>query len=89
MRLRFLPDRTGEDLCRVAYAIPRKAGNAVVRNRIRRRTRAAVDQVAGEMAPGCYLISPSRDTIDMTFPDLTNSLRASLRSAGALQEAMQ
>jgi len=73
----------------VAYAIPKKTGNAVVRNRIRRRLRAAVDQVADEMAPGAYLISPQRATIDMDFTELITSLRRSLDAAGATEEAQQ
>ncbi len=86
MRLRYLADTSEGGLRRVAYAIPRKAGGAVVRNRLRRRLRAAVDQVDGEMAPGAYLISPDRAVIDMDFNELIDSLRKSLRAAGALQE---
>lgn len=86
MRLRYLADTSEGGLCRVAYAIPRKAGGAVVRNRLRRRLRAAVDQVDRQMAPGAYLISPDRAVIDMDFNELLDSLRKSLRAAGALQE---
>lgn len=86
MRLRFLPAPPGDDLRRVAYAIPTKAGGAVARNRIRRRLRAAVDTLVDEMAPGAYVISPDRTTIDMTFEALIHSLRSSLRDAGATRE---
>jgi ribonuclease P protein component len=67
----------------VAYAIPRRTGGAVVRNRLRRRLRAAVDHVVGEMAPGAYLISPEPAAIDMDFSDLIHNLRLSVRAAGA------
>jgi ribonuclease P protein component len=56
----------------------------VVRNRLRRRLRAAVDQVAGEMRPGAYLIFPDATAINMDFSTLIHSLRASMRAAGAL-----
>jgi len=69
----------------VAYAIPRRAGGAVARNRLRRRLRAAVDLVADEMSPGAYLISPDSTVIDMDFTALTHSLRASMRAAGAIR----
>jgi ribonuclease P protein component len=70
----------------VAYAVPRKAGGAVTRNRIRRRLRAAVDALVDEMAPGAYLISPDRTAADMPFEALIHSLRTSLRAAGATRE---
>jgi ribonuclease P protein component len=70
----------------VAYAIPRRMGGAVVRNRIRRRLRAAVDQVSEEMAPGAYLISPDATAIDMDFNELIDRLRKSLSAAGATRE---
>jgi len=86
VRLRFLADEAGEGLCRVAYAIPRRTGGAVVRNRLRRRLRAAVDEVADDMAPGAYLISPDAAAINMDFKELIDSLRLSVRAAGASRE---
>jgi ribonuclease P protein component len=86
VRLRFLAGQAGDELCRVAFAIPRRTGGAVVRNRIRRRLRAAIDQVSDEMAPGAYLISPDATAIDMDFNKLIDSLRESLTAAGATRE---
>ena len=42
----------------VAFAIPRKVGGAVVRNRARRRVRALLDERArhGALRPGAYLV---------------------------------
>jgi len=86
LAVRFVPAEDGDESRRVAYAISRKAGGAVRRNRIRRRLRSAVDAVAEEMAAGAYLITPDRTTIDMAFTALINSLRASLLAAGAIRE---
>jgi ribonuclease P protein component len=41
---------------RVAYAVGRSAGNAVDRNRVRRRLRALVHAHAAELVPGWYLV---------------------------------
>jgi len=86
LRLRFLADQAGDGVTRVAYAIPRRTGGAVLRNRIRRRLRAAVDELADEMAPGAYLISPDHAAATTPFNELIHSLRASLRAAGAIRE---
>jgi ribonuclease P protein component len=42
---------------RVAYAISRRVGPAVVRNRVRRRLRALTREAAPLLRPGAYLIS--------------------------------
>jgi ribonuclease P protein component len=52
----------------VAYAINRGVGGAVQRNRLRRRLRAIVHGT--QLAPGRYLISASRDAIDLPFTEL-------------------
>lgn len=39
---------------RVAFAIPRKVGTAVIRNRVRRRLRALVRE--RDLVPGLYLV---------------------------------
>ena len=53
---------------RMAYAIGRSVGSAVVRNRLRRRLRAlALDWArAGELRPGWYLVgaTPAASAVD-------------------------
>ncbi|HET6950226.1 MAG TPA: ribonuclease P protein component [Acidimicrobiales bacterium] len=66
----------GGDHARVAYAIGRKVGPAVVRNRLRRRLRAAVREVdrAGGLAPGAYLISLRPDAAHASYGQLRRDL---------------
>jgi ribonuclease P protein component len=56
---------------RVAYAVPRSVGNAVVRNRVRRRLRAAVHAHAAELREGhAYLIGASTRAADASYSEL-------------------
>jgi ribonuclease P protein component len=64
---------------RVAYAVPRSVGNAVVRNRVRRRLRDLVRRHAAELRDGhAYLIGASARAADATFVDLDGALSALL-----------
>ena len=62
---------------RVAYAIGRRVGPAVVRNRLRRRLRAAVrdlDRSRGGLAAGAYLISLRPEAAQRSYRDLHRDL---------------
>jgi ribonuclease P protein component len=66
---------------RVAYAIGRRAGGAVARNKIRRRLRAATRAHAGELEPGrAYLVGVVGSQATTPYPALSDSLRAALRA---------
>ena len=66
---------------RVAYAVGRNVGNAVVRNRVRRRLRAAVAKHVQALTPGWgYLVRASASAADMTFSELDDAVRATLRA---------
>jgi len=54
----------------VAYTIGRRCGTAVRRNRIRRRLRAAVHVVSGQLAPGSYLVGADPGVQALAFPEL-------------------
>ncbi len=71
----------GEGPPRVAYALGRAVGSAVVRNRIRRRLRSIVAAFGDELAPGAYLIAARRDALTMPFPELEAILRDALTAA--------
>ena len=57
LSLTFLADPPERhDPPRVAYAISRRVGNAVVRNRVRRRMRALMPGLLGSAPGGAYLV---------------------------------
>ena len=62
---------------RVAYAIPRAAGPAVVRNRLRRRLRAVVRELPLE--PGDYLVAASPGATDLSFHQLRGHVEEAAR----------
>lgn len=64
-----------------AYAIGRSVGPAVVRNRVRRRLRAALAEL--QPAPGRYLVGVTPDAADATYAALRADLAAALERAGA------
>jgi ribonuclease P protein component len=54
----------------VAYAIGRKVGNAVERNRIRRQLRTIIRDLAPQLRPGRYLIGVAPHSTQLRFGDL-------------------
>jgi ribonuclease P protein component len=75
---------SGEDRSpRFGITVTKKSGNAVIRNRIRRRLREAVRvHAADDMAPGTdYVIVGRRDVLDAPFDELKTEL--SRRIAGS------
>lgn len=75
---RFVAD--GSPTPRVAYAIGRKVGSAPVRNRLRRRLRAALRERAGALRPGSYLIGAGRAAVTLSPSELRNQLDRLLAS---------
>lgn len=77
VRVRYVraePSSTSESPARVAYAINRKVGTAVVRNRVRRRLRAALDELdrapSGALPGGAYLFSADARVVELPYPEL-------------------
>jgi ribonuclease P protein component len=73
---------------RVAFAVGRSVGGAVVRNRLRRRLRAAVGDAArsGALPPGWYLIGASTAALACDAPSLRatlSQLLAKVRAGGS------
>ncbi len=67
---------------RVAYAIGRRVGSAVERNRLRRRLRALITAAAPRLPPGSYLVGAAPDAIHLTFPELQTMLTQAISAAG-------
>ena len=77
IRVRSVPHRPGPPA--VAYAIGRRAGNAVARNRLRRRLRAAVRERADLLAPDtAYLVAADPAALTMSFAALSEALARAL-----------
>jgi ribonuclease P protein component len=68
---------------RVAYAVTRKVGGAVVRNRLKRRLRELVRAMAPTMVPGAYLIRVAPEAAGLSSAELAALLRPMLEAAGA------
>lgn len=71
------PTVPGGSPTRVAYAIPRTVGSAVVRNRLRRRLRAVCEHLAttrGGLPPGALLISAGPDAVGRTPDELRHDV---------------
>ncbi len=84
VRLTFLPMQTVEP--QVAFAIGRSFGNAVERNRGRRRLRAAFVEALGRRSlhpQGAFLLAGDRGLLTDRFPRLVEDVEVCLDKAGA------
>lgn len=74
------PNHAESDIIRIGYTVTKKIGNAVVRNRIKRRFRAAVRDIFPENAkPGHdYVMIARSKAPDILYGDLRESLRFAL-----------
>lgn len=63
---------------RVAYAIGRSVGTAVVRNRVRRRLRAVVAAEAHRLPPGSYLVGASPEAATMSYDEMRSTVSTAI-----------
>jgi ribonuclease P protein component len=74
----------GDGLPRVAFAVGRSVGSAVMRNRARRRLRAVVDELARDGAlgvGGTWLVSARSDLSDLTASELRSVVASAVAAA--------
>lgn len=78
-------DRRDAGPPRVGFTVTKKVGNAVERNRIRRRLREALRvHAADDMAPGRdYVIVGRRDVLDAPFGTLKGELARRIRGSAS------
>jgi len=79
------PDDDDPGTVRVAYAVPRALGTAVVRNRVRRRLRAMTAELAaaGDLAPGLHLVGAAPGAEALPAAELRRHLRTAARALAA------
>jgi ribonuclease P protein component len=71
----------GPPLPTAGYAIGRRHGNAVRRNRLRRRLRAAMTAAAPSLPPGIYLVRADTAASELGFDALRAALCSAARAA--------
>jgi ribonuclease P protein component len=81
LRIAFASWEEGPAQVAVAFAISRKVGSAVVRNRIRRRLRDLVDRLEPAPRSGLYLIKCGIETGDLSYDQLNVHLQRALERA--------
>ncbi len=80
-RRKELEEQTGDEAqARVGFTVSRRVGNAVRRNRARRRLRAVVERVMPDLAESGYdyVIVGRANTVTRPFPALETDLRTAL-----------
>ena len=79
-----LDDQAAEPSARVGFTVTRKVGNAVVRNRIRRRLKAAIGAAGPlETRADCdYVLMARREALVRPFAALVDDLRQAFRAVG-------
>ena len=83
MRVTWLPEPDAEAPPRVAFAVGRRVGPAVARNRLRRQLRALTADLAPELASGAYLVA-YRGAPGATSVELRRLVLDAATAAGAL-----
>ncbi len=79
VRVSWLPPAPESTFAQVGYAIGKRCGSAVERNRLRRRLREAVRQ-AGP-APGTYLVIPDPAASRLSLGELASTVGSAMSSA--------
>ena len=73
----------GDRFPQVGYAISRRCGNAVTRNRLRRRLRAITQDLAPGLVPGAYLLRTDPAATTLAFGELGDVVERAMTAASA------
>ena len=78
------PTETPDQTVRIGFTCSKKVGNAVARNRARRRLKAAAAELAPDLAiPGCdYVLVGRTATVNVPFDRIKNDLRRAFKEVG-------
>lgn len=78
------PTETPDQTVRIGFTCSKKVGNAVARNRARRRLKAAAAELAPDLAiPGCdYVLVGRTATVNVPFDRIKNDLSRAFKEVG-------
>ena len=71
---------------KVGFSVSKKVGNAVTRNRIKRRLRECFRPYLGDVKTGQYVIVARPSAAKATFQSLQRDVRYLLKKQGAIEE---
>lgn len=73
----------------MGYSVSRSCGNAVGRNRLRRRFRAAIRECAGSLPAGSYLLQAEAAATQLSYRPLVEAVIGAMTDAAASAASAQ